>query len=94
MPLMLVGDQRRFLTVEDERRELAELEAEYSREGAWRKSESLLALARWLAMPRRPRTPWQDQQTRVSIAATSLEQRANAMRRKLRLTPARICWGW
>jgi len=42
MPLMLVGDQRRFLTVEDERRELAELEAEYSRERGVAKERKLI----------------------------------------------------
>jgi hypothetical protein len=92
MPVMLRGDQWQFLSHEDEQKQLAELEIKYQRDAAWRLEQSHLALARKLAMPQPPRTPWQDQQTRVSIAATSLEQRASAMRRKLRLAPVRTWW--
>ena len=86
--------QRTFLSFDEELRELAALEVEYSREGAWRQSQSLVAVARWHIRPQRPRTPWQSQQVRISMAATTLVQRANAMRRRLRLTPAKIIWGW
>jgi hypothetical protein len=89
MPLMRIGQQR-FLTFEDEQKQLAELEEIYARESAWRKSESLLALARWQAMRagQRPRAPWQDRVSSVipaaiPAAATSLEQRAVTMRREL-----------
>jgi hypothetical protein len=85
--------QSRFLSFEDEEAKRVELEIEYQREAAWRKSESLLALAKWLALPKRPRPPWQDNQRRVSVASTSLLQRANLMRRNARLTPA-LYWGW
>jgi hypothetical protein len=91
---MLVGDQRRFLTIEDERAQLAEREDAYQREASWRKEQSIIAIARWRLRAKPRPAPSQDRPTRVSTAATSLEQRANAMRRKLRLTPARICWGW
>jgi hypothetical protein len=55
MPLMLVGDQRRFLTFEDEKTKLAELEEIYKREAAWRLEQSHLALARRRPIPQRPR---------------------------------------
>jgi hypothetical protein len=85
--------QSRFLSFEEERATLAELAAGYLREGVWRQEQSLLALARWLALPKRPRAPWLDNQIRVSVAAATLQQRAAAMRRHLRLTPA-LYWGW
>ena len=92
MPLMQVGDQRRFLSFADEQARLAALEKIYQREAAWRLEQSHLALARRRAIQQRPRAPWQDGDrisAAASVVATSLEQRANAMRRKLRMTPAR-----
>jgi hypothetical protein len=86
--------QTTFLTIEDERAQCVELAAEFLREGEWRQEQSYLAIARWVALPKPPRAPWLGQQIRISSAATTVLQRANAMRRKLRLTPARIIWGW
>jgi hypothetical protein len=79
--------QQRFLTFEDEQAQLATLEIEYEREAAWRLEQSHLALARRHAMPQRPRASWQDRElvsAAAPAAATSLEQRANAMRQMLR----------
>jgi hypothetical protein len=82
--------QRSFLSFDDEETRRVELEVEYQREAVWRQSESLLALTKWLALPKRPRPPWQEQQVRISVAVKSLEDRANEMRRQLTLTQAMI----
>jgi hypothetical protein len=97
MALMRIGQQR-FLSFADEQAQLAELQEIYKREAAWRLEQSHLALARWQAIRAEPcPAPWQDRQIRISLAATSLEKRANAMRGKLRLTARHLCFdfcGW
>jgi hypothetical protein len=90
MPQMLRGDQRRFLSFEDEQAALAAQELEYQRDARWRLEQSHIALARKLAIPQPPRAPVQGQPTRISIAATTLQQRAIEMRRKLRRVPLPI----
>ena len=90
--------KRHFLTVEDERAKLAELEVEFEREAAWRKSESLLAIARLQAMPQRPREP-QDRIAAAPARATSLIERAASMRTVVAGMPLVVGWlpravGW
>ena len=95
MPLMRRGDQRRFLTFDDEQKQLAELDEIYEREAAWRLEQSHLALARWQAL-RAGQRGGASRQDRASSAipatAKTLEQRATEMLLKLRLTPA-LVWG-
>jgi hypothetical protein len=86
-----IVDQRTFLSFDEEELIRADLEGAYMREGFWRQEQSLLSLAKWLAMPKPPRPAWRSQQVRLSMVATSLLERAATMRRHQRLT-ARMIW--